>query len=245
MSIGFALMCRDAAALAEFYRAGLGFSVEADGGLRLGGQRVALVETVGAAYPRPASANDPWFQHFAIVTRDIAAAAGRALAAGATAISTGGPRLLPASSGGVTAWKFRDPEGHPLELLQFPSEATPEAWRGVEGDGNLGIDHSALVVADTVKSVAFYLGLGFTIVGQTHNRGAEQAALDGLAAPDVLVTALARPGAPPPHLELLEYRSPRTLRTEGWAQGDIAATITELVIGGHVTRDPDGHLLLA
>ena len=44
--------------------------------------------------------------------------------AGWTTISTDGPQLLPASSGGVTAYKFRDPEGHPLELIAFPPGRT-------------------------------------------------------------------------------------------------------------------------
>ncbi len=40
-----------------------------------------------------------------------------------------GPERLPARSGGVSAFKFRDPDGHPLELLAFPPEAVPPIWR--------------------------------------------------------------------------------------------------------------------
>ena len=77
----------------------------------------------GHPYPENATAADLCFQHFALVTRDAAAAWERARAHGATPISIGGPVTLPASAGGVTAVKFRDPEGHPLEFLQFPSAA--------------------------------------------------------------------------------------------------------------------------
>ena len=77
-------------------------------------------------------------------------------------ISTDGPQVLPASSGGVTAYKFRDPEGHPLELLAFPPDAIPARWQKVSATGCLGIDHSAISVVDTDQSIKFYerLGLG-------------------------------------------------------------------------------------
>ena len=76
----------------------------------------------GRAYPPSATACDLVFQHFALVTDDAEAAwRRRALEAGATPISREGPVTLPASGGGVTAIKFRDPEGHPLEFLEFPA----------------------------------------------------------------------------------------------------------------------------
>ncbi len=48
---------------------------------------------------------------------------------GWTAISTDGPQRLPPSSGGVAAFKFRDPDGHPLELLAFPDRKWPAHWQ--------------------------------------------------------------------------------------------------------------------
>ena len=93
-----------------------------------------------------APGDDVRFQHFAIVARDMRAAFERLRNfAGWTRISRGGPRRLPASSGGVTAFKFRDPEGHPIELLHFPSRpgALPT------------IDHTAISVYDAEKSIVF------------------------------------------------------------------------------------------
>lgn len=43
---------------------------------------------------------------------------------------------LPESSGGVTAFKFRDPDGHPLELLAFPDGKVPSRW-GAQPDAEL------------------------------------------------------------------------------------------------------------
>ena len=70
---------------------------------------------------------------------------------GWTPISTSGPQLLPAASGGVSAFKFRDPEGHPLELIAFPPGAVPPQWQtashgcvsGNRSLGGLGFRHCA------------------------------------------------------------------------------------------------------
>ena len=84
----------------------------------------------GRAYPPDLSPFDNIFQHFAIVVRDMTRAMQRlARLDGWTPISLDGPQRLPASAGGVTAFKFRDPDGHPLEFLEFPEGAIPRAWR--------------------------------------------------------------------------------------------------------------------
>ncbi|MDD2862633.1 MAG: VOC family protein [Acidiphilium sp.] len=237
---GMRLMTRDRAACTDFYCTALGCSAD-QGGLRLGEQRIWLEVATGADYPQPCASNHPWFQHFAIVVSDIRAAFEHASRHGATAISTFGPQLLPASSGGVTAWKFRDPEGHPLEFLQFPPDATPAHWQHRSGLF-LGIDHTAIVIANTLASEAFYRTLGFERIAQTHNHGPAQAALDGLAAPQVLVTAIGIPGQAAPHLELLDYFSPAAA-TGSWTQADVAAT--RIVVNGmpSLIRDPDGHFI--
>lgn len=247
---GVALITRDADALARFYCGALGFRrIEgASPVLGLGGQRVHLIAASGADYPQPRASNDPWFQHIAIVATDIRVAYRRALDHGAMPISTGGPQRLPEASGGVTAWKFRDPEGHPLELLEFPPAACPAYWRHRPGEGPcIGIDHSAIVVAETARSIAFYAGFGFEPTAHSVNRGAEQSALDGLDDPDVLVTALTLPGRDPPHLELLDYRKPVSAQPRGtWSIGDIAATRSILENGqAELPRDPDGHFIQA
>ena len=105
--------------------------------MALGDQAIELVEhhPPGAPYPPGSTACDLWFQHFAIVTADMPAAYARLRKAGATSISNDGPQTLPPEAGNVIAYKFRDPDGHPLELLQFPSNNT------------VRIDHSAISVS--------------------------------------------------------------------------------------------------
>jgi catechol 2,3-dioxygenase-like lactoylglutathione lyase family enzyme len=130
----------------------------------------------GRGYPTRATACDHMFQHLALVTDDIEAAWRVAIDAGATPISRGRPVRLPQSAGGVAAIKFRDPEGHPLEFLQFPRGANGD-WSGA---GMLGIDHSALCVADVAASERFYASHGLCVGKRSLNHGPTQAALDGL-----------------------------------------------------------------
>jgi catechol 2,3-dioxygenase-like lactoylglutathione lyase family enzyme len=220
--------------------------------LGLGAERIELLQfdRPGAAYPPALAASDRRFQHCALVVTDIEAAFQQlSRSSGWSAISSAGPQRLPDNSGGVSAFKFRDPEGHPLELLAFAPERLPRKWRDRAAQGLfLGLDHSAISVADSARSIAFYESLGLELLDGSHNRGPEQARLDGLAAPDVEVSALGLPegGA---HLELLCYRG---AAPDGAVAGahDIAAT--RLVFDaaaaadapGRCLRDPDGHRLV-
>lgn len=185
--------------------------------LRLGRERVELVEFArrGRAYPVGSTSPDLWFQHFAIIVSDMDAAHARlAGEPGWTAIGEGGPQTLPARSGGATAFKFRDPDGHPLELLAFPPDAAPAKWRDAEaGALCLGIDHSAIAVADTARAEAFYVGmLGLAVGTRSVNRGVAQEHLDGTFNALVEVTALLTPDEASPHVELLCNRVPATGR---------------------------------
>jgi catechol 2,3-dioxygenase-like lactoylglutathione lyase family enzyme len=243
--------------------------------MRLGTQEIELAAFTppGRPYPEGSTSADLWFQHFAIVVGDMAAAHARVLAyggaagSGATAITEGGPQRLPASSGGVTAWKFRDPEGHPLELIAFPPGGGPEIWREIPRDAlTVGIDHSAISVADAGRSAAFYEGvLGLDLASKGVNRGAEQERLDAVRGAVVDVVALAPPDAATPHIELLGYREPRgrpvlpDLRVSDIAAtrlvfetDEIPALAKALGVEGQLVgpgapyllgRDPDGHLL--
>lgn len=237
--------------------------------LHLGREEIELVQFArpGRPYPPDSTAADLWFQHVAIVASDMPAAYARVLSNGsASAITRGAPQSLPASSGGVTAWKFRDFDGHPLELIAFPPGG-PEVWREGRRDAlTLGIDHSAISVADAAASVAFYGSrLGFAPRRRQENRGREQDRLDGLVAARAEVVTLASSRCPTPHLELLAYSTPigRPI-PRGMRSDDIAAT--RLVCtpprapspagsGEHpraaasqadraLIRDPDGHLIL-
>jgi catechol 2,3-dioxygenase-like lactoylglutathione lyase family enzyme len=256
----FRLTCADAAWLARFYRE-LGFDAAVaepigdeeiallglEGGgsrvpLRLGAQRVDLerFDVPGRPYPAGATAADLAFQHLAIVTDDAAAAWKRVSALGAIAISTAGPVTLPPETGVAAAIKFRDPEGHPLELLQF-TPAARGSWKGI---GLLGIDHSAVSVSDVAASRRFYESLGLSLGRPTLNRGPTQAALDGLADPEVDVVPML-PQRNTPHVELLGYRRPAGRPAGSMRANDVAATrIVWAADRDALLRDPDGHLHL-
>jgi catechol 2,3-dioxygenase-like lactoylglutathione lyase family enzyme len=258
----FCLISADAAALATFYGKAFGCCLIAqerlDGAARitlaLGRARIEIVQydQPGPAYPKGASASDLLFQHFAIVVRDMAKAVERlSTVTGWTAITRGGPQILPQSSGGVTAFKFRDPEGHPLEFLAFPPGQMPQKWRNVDGDPCLGIDHSAIGVADATVSRAYYESLGLHICAHSLNRGPEQERLDNVAGAVVDVTALS-PSDDGPHIELLCYRGATHPKPVALESNAIAATrlIFETGTAAPGTRairrstfDPDAHHL--
>ena len=253
---GFRLVTSDLPRLAAFYRA-IGFDVGvpvpiaaaemavlgiASSGMRiamaLGPSRVDLdcYTVAGRPYPTERSASDRIFQHLALVTDDARAAWNRARAAGATPISRQQPVALPPSSGGVTVVKLRDPDGHPLEFTQFQQGANPD-WRGT---GILGIDHSAIAVADLSASRRFYAQCGLVEGEQMLNEGPTQVLLDGID--DVVVDIVPMlPAKAPPHIELLGYRD-RAGSGVDLAANDIAATrIVWHSERDALIRDPDGH----
>jgi catechol 2,3-dioxygenase-like lactoylglutathione lyase family enzyme len=253
---GFRLVTADLTRLAAFYRA-IGFDVGdpmpittaemallgiAGTGMRiemsLGTSRVDLdcYALAGRPYPTERSASDRIFQHFALVTDDARMAWNRARDAGATSISREQPVVLPQSSGGVTAVKLRDPEGHPLEFTQFPRGVNPD-WRG---SGIMGIDHSAIAVSDLAASRRFYVHHGMVEGEPMLNQGPTQVALDGIDGVVVDIVPM-QPVKGSPHIELLGYRD-RVSGSGHLALNDIAATrIVWHSRDDALIRDPDGH----
>jgi catechol 2,3-dioxygenase-like lactoylglutathione lyase family enzyme len=211
--------------------------------LRLGREVLELRVTGGRPYPEPRAANDPWFQHFAIAVSDMDQAYGRLSRYAEQPVSVGGPQLLPPSTGSVTAYKFRDPDGHPLELSYIPGSAWLSQGSHQNDELCLGIDHSALAVSDLAASIAFYRDvLGFIWTGQGLNRGPEQDRLDGLERAQVNIASLnAVDGGP--HIELLNYRSPRPAAASPMGPRDIAAT--RLVLHVADMRDIEARLAAA
>ena len=185
----------------------------------IGQQTIQLTEIdpPGKPYPPERASNDQWFQHVALVGGDIAAV-WKGLALGSPgAITRGAPVTLPPSTGSVTAFKFRDPEGHPLELISFPPGVGDPQWQNKNHSGIIGYDHTAISVMDVARSIAFYTGLlGFKIGGRSLNTGIEQDRLDGLTDCEVDVVTLASASLATPHVELLHYRRPngRTSNSE-------------------------------
>jgi catechol 2,3-dioxygenase-like lactoylglutathione lyase family enzyme len=201
--------------------------------MRLGEQQVEFTqfERPGRGYPTGSQSPDRWFQHIAIIVSDMDAAAARVRASGAYMISTGGPQTLPARNGHVRAFKFRDPDGHPLELLWFPPGQGRAIWHG-HGGLFLGIDHSAISVASTAASLDFYeRELGLRATYAVTNDGLTQDHLDGVSGAVVRITGLfpAAPGAP--GIEFLDYRSPATGRAAPVAPAnDIVHAHSTLVV---------------
>ena len=183
--------------------------------MRLGQDEVTFVEYDRAGKPYPADSKSPdlWFQHFAIVVSDMDKAYAALRRVGFTPISDAGPVTLPPANGFVKAFKFRDPDGHPLELLYFPPGQGRPVWAGHGDKLFLGVDHSAIGVADTERSEAFYEKLlGMSVAYEGVNRGPTQESLDGTFGAVVRITGLRPPSERGPGVEFLEYRTPATGR---------------------------------
>jgi catechol 2,3-dioxygenase-like lactoylglutathione lyase family enzyme len=232
------LNAADPAALSEFFVTALGFAPAADGKLHLGETTLEIARAPLGAAPAPdrLPGDNLAFQHFAIATPDLDTAYARLrVSSGWTPISRSGPQHLPQREGGAVAFKFRDPEGHPLELITFQARGLLPPY----------IDHSAISVSNAEASVAFYQALGFAFNAAQDNFGPEQDALDDIDGARVRVISLH--GAKAPNIELLAYDPPHP-RAAPPSPGDILAT--RLVLGAQSGRgspglveDPDGHLL--
>jgi catechol 2,3-dioxygenase-like lactoylglutathione lyase family enzyme len=179
--------------------------------MRLGGEAIELTEYLaprGRPIPPDLRSNDRSFQHAAIIVSDMDRAYARLRELGVRHASTG-PQTLPASipaAAGIRAFYFRDPDGHFLEILQFPPDKGPEKWHRRDRLF-LGIDHTAMVVADTDASLRFYrdtLGLG--VAGGSENLGSEQEHLNNVFGARLRITTLR--AAAGPGIELLEYLAP-------------------------------------
>jgi catechol 2,3-dioxygenase-like lactoylglutathione lyase family enzyme len=184
--------------------------------MQLGRERVEFVHyrTPGRKYPAGSQSPDLWFQHFAIVVADMDAAYARLQRVLFQPISVGGPQTLPEEDGHVRAFKFRDPDGHPLELLYFPPGQGRVTWSVPQPTQvDLGIDHTAICVSNSAASTAFYEALlGMKVAYEVVNRGPAQERLDGTFDAMVRITGL-RPSSPDgPGIELLDYRAPPTGR---------------------------------
>ncbi len=184
--------------------------------LALGDETLELTEYLaprGRAFPEDTRGNDRWFQHVAIVVRDMQRAYAR-LREHRVEHASSGPQRLPdwnPNAGGIEAFYFRDPDGHFLELIEFPPGKGDPRWQAPGRGLFLGIDHTAIVVADTEASLAFYRdALGLRVTGASDNYGTEQEHLNNVFGARLRITALRAPRGP--GIELLEYLTPRTGR---------------------------------
>ncbi len=234
--------------------------------LRLGEEKIVLTEFVaprGRPLPEDSRSADHWFQHIAIVVRDMDEAYAVLARAKVRHVSTA-PQTLPLSNpaaGGIRAFYFQDPEGHVLEIIWFPPGKGNPRWQKPTERLFLGIDHTAIVVADTDRSLAFYCdALGLTVAGRAENFGTEQEHLNQVFGARVRITGLAAPEGGP-GIEFLEYIAPpggRPLPPEArpndllaWRVGlkmkttvdDTARRAGGVAVSPALMRDPDGHLI--
>jgi catechol 2,3-dioxygenase-like lactoylglutathione lyase family enzyme len=240
--------------------------------LRLGTETITLTEFVapkGRPIPADSRSFDRWFQHIAIVVRDMDAAYAVLAKQKITHVSTA-PQTLPAwnpNAGGIKAFYFRDPEDHVLEIIWFPAGKGDPRWQQPTDKLFLGIDHTAIVVSDTDRSLTFYRdALGLKVAGGAENYGVEQEHLNQVFGARLRITALRAPRGP--GVEFLEYIAPpggRPLPADAKTNDRLAwtttlradnpsATVKTAEAGGAIrasivgeqtlVRDPDGHLLL-
>ena len=238
--------------------------------LQLGGERIRLTEPAvkGRPIPSDSRSNDHWFQHIAIVVRDMDSAFRRLQTQKARFVSTA-PQTLPSwntNAGGIKAFYFRDPEDHVLEIIWFPPGKGNPKWQKPTKDLFLGIDHTAIVVSDTERSLAFYRNLlGLCVAGESENYGVEQEHLNQVFGARLRITGLRADRGP--GVEFLEYLTPpggRDLPTDS-APGDLTFWTTHLGTEdssalkeklrragvrfvstsesetARIVRDPDGH----
>ncbi|MDF5728277.1 MAG: VOC family protein [Rhizonema sp. PD38] len=205
--------------------------------LQLGDELIELMQYLnleGKPIPSDSRSNDLWFQHMAIVVSDIDRAYAHLQSFPIEPISVS-PQTIPPSneaSSGVRAFKFKDRDRHNLELIWFPSDKGQDKWHQQTERLFLGIDHSAIAVANTEQSLKFYRDLlGMQIEGGSLNQGETQAHLDGLPEAKVRVTPL-RPTEPTVGIELLDYIIPGNGRPipSDWKSNDIAHMQIELVV---------------
>jgi len=180
--------------------------------LRLGTEEIELTQYLapeGRAIPADSRSNDRWFQHIAIVVRDMGKAYAH-LRSHKVRHASSGPQTLPArntNSGGISAFYFKDPDGHVLEVIHFPPGKGDPRWQRPADGLFLGIDHTAIVVADTDRSIKFYRDvLGMQVAGEAENYGTEQEHLNNIFGARLRITAMRSAGGP--GIEFLEYLAP-------------------------------------
>jgi catechol 2,3-dioxygenase-like lactoylglutathione lyase family enzyme len=218
----------------------------------------------GRPLPVDSRSNDRWFQHVAIIVSDMQKAYG-VLRAHHVGYASTAPQRLPdwnPNAGGIEAFYFRDPDDNHLEILAFPPGKGAPKWQR-KGAIFLGIDHTAIVVASTERSLEFYRDqLGLKVAGASENYGTEQEHLNNVEGAHLRITALR--AANGPGIEFLEYLAPTTGRAapgdsrpiDAWywqinlRASERAAAATALphaelgFDNGVIVRDPDGHASL-
>ncbi len=101
--------------------------------MRLGDEFIELTEYLapkGRPIPVDSHSNDRWFQHIAIIVSDMDKAYAW-LRQNKVEHASSGPQRLPdwnKNAAGISAFYFKDPDEHPVEVLQFPADKGLGKW---------------------------------------------------------------------------------------------------------------------
>ena len=181
--------------------------------MKLGDESIELVQFVaprGRAIPADSRSNDLWFQHIAIIVSDMDRAY-QVLRQNRVEHASTGPQRFPdwnKNAAGIKAFYFKDPDEHPVEILEFPEDKGAAKWHKPNGRLFLGIDHTAIAVSNTESSLNFYRDvLGMRVAAESENYGTEQEHLNNVFGARLRITALR--AAAGPGIEFLEYLTPR------------------------------------
>ena len=181
--------------------------------MQLGNEYLDLTQYLappGRPIPADSRSNDLWFQHAAIVVRDMDQAFEKLRALKVQFVSTG-PQTLPPSikaAAGIKAFYFRDPDQHNLEIINFPPGTGDPRWQERTNKLFLGIDHTAIGISNTNASLKFYRDLlGLRKAGETENFGTEQEHLNQIFGAHLRITGMRANAGP--GIEFLEYLTPR------------------------------------
>ena len=181
--------------------------------MQLGDEHIDLIEYLaprGRPIPVDSHSNDLWFQHIAIVVRDMDQAFAKLRELKVQFVSTA-PQTLPASipaAAGIKAFYFRDPDQHNLEIIYFPLGKGDPRWQEKKDKLFLGIDHTAIGISNTDASLKFYRDLlGLHKAGESENLGTEQEHLNQVFGAHLRITGMRANAGP--GIEFLEYLSPR------------------------------------
>jgi len=170
--------------------------------MQLGNEYLDLTQYLappGRPIPADSRSNDLWFQHVAIVVRDMDQAFEKLRALKVQFVSTG-PQTLPPSIKAAAG------------IIYFPPGKGDPRWQEKTDKLFLGIDHTAIGISKTDASLKFYRDLlELRKAGESENFGTEQEHLNQVFGAHLRITGMRASFGP--GIEFLEYLTPRDGRT--------------------------------
>lgn len=203
--------------------------------MRLGAERLELVEDRGRVSrqtPAEAPRDERAVARIALAVNDIEQASlwlQRQHVQGTPGAPVSDVRQ---NTTGVRAVSFEDPDGHALEIVEYPAGQGDARWQRPTDRVFLGIDHAALVVGDTDESLRFYRDtLGLRVTARRESDAPEPPSA-GTAGRSRITTLRGGGG---PAIELFESLAPRDARPvshRGSRQTLVVTTDAKLPVAG-------------